>query len=98
MIVLVVHFTVKPGTEEQARKYIRHMEEHTRLEPGCLMYIGHESIENPGHFCFYEQYVNRAALDAHRDSDHFKQYIAGGLTKIIETRRAELFELVSGDN
>jgi hypothetical protein len=43
MIVLVVHYNVRPGTEGQAVEYIRKMQEHTRREPGCRLYFGHYS-------------------------------------------------------
>src|ERR1051326_1198381 len=62
MIVLKVDMLVKPGTEEKCREYIRILQEHSRREPGCLMYIGHQSTENPRKFLFYEQYKDEAAV------------------------------------
>lgn len=52
MIVLVVHYTVRPGTEGQAVGYIRKMQEHTRREPGCRLYFGHQATENRRRFLF----------------------------------------------
>ena len=43
------------------------LQEHSRKEPGCLLYIGHQSTEDPRKFLFYEQYKDAAALDAHRN-------------------------------
>ncbi|MGZ4822956.1 MAG: putative quinol monooxygenase, partial [Terriglobales bacterium] len=43
MLVLLVQFTVKPGSEEHARHYIKVMQENSRKEPGCRMYVGHQS-------------------------------------------------------
>jgi quinol monooxygenase YgiN len=54
MIVLLVQFTVKSGAEEQAQRFIRKMQEHTRREPGCRVYAGHQSSKDPRHFFFYE--------------------------------------------
>lgn len=93
MLVLIVRYTVQPGKEEQACDYVRQMQEHTRKEPGCRFYVGQQSLEDPRTFCFYEQYDNQAALDAHRATPYFQKYIANGLATIIEpgTRVQELY-------
>lgn len=93
MLVLMVSYTVQAGKEEQAREYIRRMQEHTRKEPGCRFYVGQQSLENPRKFCFYEQYDDQAALDTHRAAPYFAQYVTNGLATIIEpgTRTQELF-------
>lgn len=94
MIVLKVDMMVKPGMEEKCRELMRIMQEHSRKEPGCLMYIGHQSTEDPRKFMFYEQYKDAAALEAHRSAPYFKQYVTGGLDTIMEHRSRDLYELV----
>jgi (4S)-4-hydroxy-5-phosphonooxypentane-2,3-dione isomerase len=94
VIVLKVDMLVKPGQEEKCKEYIRIMQEHTRKEPGCLLYIGHQSTENPRRFFFYEQYKDEAALDAHSNAPYFKQYVTNGLSPILEQRIRELFRAV----
>jgi len=91
MIVLKVDMLVKPGTEQQCREYIHILQEHSRKEPGCLLYIGHQSTEDPRKFLFYEQYEDEAALQAHRYSQHFQQYVIGGLDKIMKHRSRDLY-------
>jgi quinol monooxygenase YgiN len=91
MVVLIVHFTAKPGTEEKAEEFMRRMEEHTRREPGCRLYIGHQSMEDPRRFCFYEQYDDQAALEAHRAAPYFAEFVVNGLAHVIESRTQELF-------
>jgi quinol monooxygenase YgiN len=94
MIVLKVDMLVKSGTEEKCREYIRILQQHSRREPGCLMYIGHQSTEDPRRFLFYEQYKDAAALEAHRNAPYFRQYVTGGLDAIMEQRSRELYTLV----
>jgi quinol monooxygenase YgiN len=91
MIVLKVDMLVKTGAEEKCIEYIRILQEHSRQEPGCLMYLGHQSTEDPRRFLIYEQYQDQAALDAHRNSYHFKQYVKGGLDAIVESRSREFY-------
>jgi len=85
---------VKPGAEEKCRDLIRRLHEHSRQEPGCVQYVGHQSKEDPRHFLFYEVYKDESALQAHRDSAHFKEYVIGGLDAIMESRSRELYTIV----
>jgi quinol monooxygenase YgiN len=94
MIVLKVDMLVKAGTEQKCREYIQILQEHSRKEPGCFMYIGHQSTEDPRKFLFYEQYKDAAALEAHRNAPHFKQYVIGGLDTIMEHRSRDLYTVV----
>ena len=94
MLSLVVTFTVKAGDEAMAREYMCILEEHTRRESGCRLYIGHQSLENPRRFLFYELYEDQAALEAHRASPHYERFVTNGLLKIMESRSTELFSTV----
>jgi len=95
MLVLIVNFTVKAGNEQKAIELMRTMEEHTRREPGCRLYIGLQSTEDPRRFCFFEEYENQAALDAHRAAPYFAEYLINGLRKLMESRTQEFFTPVS---
>ncbi len=91
MLVLLVQFTVKAGQEQRARDYMRKMQEHTRREPGCRMYVGHQSAGDPHRFCFYEQYDDEKALEAHRAAPYFAEYVTNGLSKLMDDRTQEFF-------
>ncbi len=93
-LALIVNFTVAEGNQEKAKHYIRSMEEHTRREPGCRQYIGHQSVEESRRFVFYELYDDQAALDAHRASPHYDRYVSNGLLPLMETRITGLFNTV----
>jgi autoinducer 2-degrading protein len=94
MIVLKVDMLVKPGTEEKCKEYIRILQENSRKEPGCVLYVGHQSTEDSRRFLFYEQYKDQAALEAHRNAPYFKQYVQGGLDSIMDHRSRELYRVV----
>lgn len=94
MIVLKVDMLVKPGSEDKCKEYLRILQEHSRQEQGCLMYVGHQSTQEPRRFLIYEQYKDQAALDAHRNAPYFKQHVSGGLDGIVESRSRELYRPV----
>ncbi len=91
MLILAVHVTIKAGHEDEAVELFRKLQDASRREPGCRMYAVQRSRENQRHFLIYEQYADEAALQAHRDSAHFKQYAAEGFYRFVEERRAELY-------
>lgn len=92
MICLAVTFVVKPGHEDEAVEPFARLTEATRAEPGCPMDLAHRSTEDPRRFFLDEQYDDRAALDAHRASEHFARHLTGVLTHIIESRTPGLYE------
>ncbi len=96
MLVLLVQFTVKPGTEARVKDFMRKMEENTRREPGCRLYIGSQSNDNPRKFCFYEQYDDEAALAAHRAAPYFAEYVTNGFGPLMENVTRETFTTISG--
>ena len=91
MICLNVQLLVKPGHERQVAELFGPLTAASRKEPGCLFYVAHQHRDDPRKFLVYEQYKDDAALDAHRNSDHFKRYAADGLYKFVEHREADLY-------
>jgi autoinducer 2-degrading protein len=45
-------------------------------EPGCREFNIHVLAGNPNHVFIYEIYDNEAALQSHRQTEHFKKYAA----------------------
>jgi (4S)-4-hydroxy-5-phosphonooxypentane-2,3-dione isomerase len=91
MICLAVQLLVKSGKESEVARLFGPAAEASRREPGCLLYIAHQKSDDPRRFLIYEQYKDEAALEAHRNSPHFKQYIADGVYTMIEEREAGLY-------
>jgi quinol monooxygenase YgiN len=50
------------------------MVEGTRREPGCLRYDLFSAGGEGGGFHLFEIYSDSGALDAHRETDHYKDY------------------------
>jgi autoinducer 2-degrading protein len=42
----------------------------------------------------YEQYVDMAALEAHRLTDHFKEHIEGTVVPLLISREREVLEVL----
>ena len=91
MIVLAVTWVANPGKEAEVAGIFRKLEAASRQEPGCLMYMVHRHRTDTARFFIYEQYRDDAALEAHRQSQHFQQYAVTALNGIGERREGELY-------
>jgi (4S)-4-hydroxy-5-phosphonooxypentane-2,3-dione isomerase len=75
MVVLHVTVQVKPEHVAEFLEVIRHDAEHSEKdEPGCLRFDVIQDKDDPNRFYFYEVYRDEAALEAHRQTPHFKLY------------------------
>ena len=71
-----VDLDIAPG---QMEKYIEAIKENGAAsvkEPGCREFNITVMADNPNHVFLYEVYDNEAALNAHRNTEHFKKYQA----------------------
>jgi (4S)-4-hydroxy-5-phosphonooxypentane-2,3-dione isomerase len=53
-------------------------------EPGCREFNITVLANNPNHVFLYEVYDNAAALDAHRQTEHFKKFQATTASMIVD--------------
>jgi autoinducer 2-degrading protein len=53
-------------------------------EPGCREFNITVMANNPNHVFLYEVYDNEAALNTHRQTDHFKKYSAATANMIAD--------------
>lgn len=93
MLILAVRLTVKTGSEAEAARLMRILEIESRKEQGCLLYIAQQHLEHSNRFLIYEQYKDQAALDAHRETPHFKTH-AHALYQLVDVREADLYRPV----
>jgi autoinducer 2-degrading protein len=77
MVILHVTVQVKPEHAREFLEAVRHDAEHSeRDEPGCLRFDVVQDRDDPNRLYYYEVYKDEAALEAHRQSPHFKLYAA----------------------
>ena len=75
MVVLHVTVQVKPEHVAEFLEVIRYDAEHSEKdEPGCLRFDVIQDKDDQNRFYFYEVYRDEAALEAHRQTPHFKHY------------------------
>ena len=72
MLGVVATIKVKAGMEKQFEAVARELVAKVNAgEPGCKLYALHRSA-TPGTYVFMERYVDQAAVETHRGTEHFK--------------------------
>jgi quinol monooxygenase YgiN len=66
MVTLIAKLTVKAGKEQEFENAMKDVVPKVRAEPGNRAYTMCRAKDNPSTFMFYEEYVDKAAFDAHR--------------------------------
>ncbi|HEY8239621.1 MAG TPA: antibiotic biosynthesis monooxygenase [Candidatus Limnocylindrales bacterium] len=92
VVVRVAHLEIDPAQLEAFIAAVREeIEEAVRVEPGVLAIYAVAERDHPARLQFFEIYADDAAYAAHRESPHFRTYLATTNSMI---RRRELFEMV----
>jgi quinol monooxygenase YgiN len=72
MLGTIATIKVKPGMEAQFEAVAKELVAKVNAsEPGCKLYALHHA-EAPHTYVFMERYVDQAAVEAHRASEHFR--------------------------
>jgi quinol monooxygenase YgiN len=89
----MLSFTVRMRFEESDHEAIRAalvaLTHGSRQEPGCVSYVAHFLADDPSTAFIYEQYKDEAALEHHRNTQHFKDHAIGTLYQRMKERAVE---------
>ncbi len=75
MLKVIAEDFIKPEHLDTVRPWYAELVEKTRQEPLCIAYDLFVDQKDPGHFVFVEEWTDRAALDAHCNTEHFKRLV-----------------------
>ena len=90
--VVAAYWRAKEGEGDYVADVLARNAALSREEPGCLVFIGHRSVEDPRNFFLYEQYVDEAAYRAHNETEHFKTLVLGEAVPRLESRERTYYE------
>jgi len=75
-VKIVAILTAKPGRAAELEKLLFGMAPHCRAEPGNLRWDIWQDRSEAGRFVLDELYQDDAGVAAHRETPHFKDYLA----------------------
>ena len=76
MILIVVKHPVRPEHADDWPSLMEEFTTATRAEPGNICFDWYRSAEDPNVYVLIEAFRDRAAGEAHVNSEHFKSAIA----------------------
>ena len=72
MYTIIGTVTARPETRDELATLLMAQVAPTRAEAGCINYDLHVDAADPCVFIFYENWIDRAALDAHLAMPHLQ--------------------------
>ncbi len=74
-ITVVAKIVAKQVAVEAVKNELLKLILPTRKESGCIEYRLHQDNQEPALFFFYETWESAAALEQHKNTDHYKAYV-----------------------
>ena len=94
MISFTVRMKFAEADHDAVAEMLRKLTLASRQEPGCVTYVSHFMAGDPGVVFIYEQYVDEAALDAHQNSPHFREYGEEGFYRLMRAQQIKHLEAI----
>lgn len=95
MLSFTVRMRFEDAEHDAIKAHLIALTEGSRQEPGCVSYIAHFISDDATTVLIYEQYRDEAALEAHRETPHFKEHAIGGLYQRMRERHLENLSAVA---
>jgi quinol monooxygenase YgiN len=89
-VTLLARWQTQPGSADQVLALAAELRRGSLTEPGCLGYEVFRSAEEPGTLLLLERYRDAAAIDAHRQSAHYRELVVGRILPLLAARQIEL--------
>jgi quinol monooxygenase YgiN len=90
--VVAATWKAKAGEEDYVRSTIELLTPLSRAEPANLQYQAHIDPNNPGTFFLYEQYVDEAGYESHKQSPYFQEHVFGDVLARLEQRQVSTYQ------
>ena len=94
MFILNVHIHVLPDHLEAFKQATIVNATNSRKEPGVVRFDVLQCTDNPTQFALYEVYRNRAAVDAHKQTAHYAEWVSKVESWLPEPRTRVFYENV----
>lgn len=88
--VILARYKVPAANLDKVKALLLQLQSLSLQEEGCLVYQPHQPVDDAGTIVLYEVYKNEAAVQAHRNSDHFQQLALGQIVPLLESREVEI--------
>jgi quinol monooxygenase YgiN len=88
-IIASIQYTFAAKDADTAESFFRELRDASVKEPGVIQFQVGRSSEKPNVFALWEVYRDKAAVDAHRASEHFQRLVVNGIRPLAQQRNVE---------
>jgi quinol monooxygenase YgiN len=92
-VQLIARHTIAAGNEDQVYGLIDKLVAAARTEPGNVAFDVYRKSDDSRSYVLLERYASRDALAAHRDAQHFKDYVLDQIVPLLESRVIEEYDV-----
>jgi autoinducer 2-degrading protein len=89
MVIQSIHYTFAPEDADRVAAIFRELQDLSRREPGVVSFDVARGRDKPNVFALWEVYRDDAAMESHRDTEHFKRLALDGVRPLAKDRVGE---------
>lgn len=83
---VIVKWRIKEPETIRILKMLPELVEKSRGEPGTVSFTIYQSENDPNEFILHEEYIDSAAAETHRQSDHYQRIVANQIIPHLALR------------
>jgi quinol monooxygenase YgiN len=83
MLTVIARYQVRTGMGDLVATTLAKHVAATRTERGCVQFVVYRSQKDRDQFVLYEQYTDDEAIEAHRQTPHFRSYVEGTIVPLL---------------
>jgi len=90
VLVQSIHYTFASEDGDNVEAILRELRDASRKEAGVVAFEVARGREHPNVFVLWEVYRDEAALEAHKETEHFKRLAVNGVRRLAQQRVGEV--------
>ena len=92
VITIAARWQPAEGKLGEVLALIAEMRPKSLAEPGCLGYEVYRGVDQPHQLLLLEHYASAAALEAHRQSEHYRTLVVERALPLLAARQVEVLQ------
>lgn len=92
-VQVIARYTIAAGNEAAVMDLLPTLAEASRGEPGNRYFRIYRQVDDDRAVVLLERYASRAALDAHRATQHFADLVLGRIVPLLTSRVVETYDV-----
>jgi quinol monooxygenase YgiN len=84
--IVIVRWRIKASETARVLAMLPELAEKSRNEDGNLSYAIYRSEADPNELVLHERYVDAAAAESHRQSEHYQRIVVDGIIPHLDAR------------